>query len=1298
MSHSIETKKLEIDSLQKDIANYFLVYFKTTIISSSDYDKLITYLRENLDIFTDIKSKIENHDLSNSEKIAAIFVALKNNYNVIESELLRRITINLDFLQQRRAEPFEPFQIDLFVFGDIVKYLKDAFDWYTFIFYAYNKLSTHQIQNEKTEFRVSYLTNWAYFKNSIRDSSDPTFNLILEKPQLSDHEEKSLNEMISVCFQNPTEEYFENTNELIFKGNYIQISDIAAKIENQTNQTVIIFALHTVCINQSLELQGKMLKLAIIARKIICLGNQTFNLNGESAWQYMDQTSKTGHGLQGLSGGAAGIFFCVSDKFENIKGLTITVNGGDGGYGQNGLAGVNGDDGITPNLVREDKHRTLFSMLLEGSGVKDLKTGVKDNGFMKLKGSPITEAGVVYEIFDFDNKTLYFGTCGTNGTNGGNGGTGGEGGYGGEVTVVTLSDNGIVETMPVCWSKVGQNGKDGNGGKGARGGIGGKNGHDVLVVEKLMIKNIDSFIDKGYAENGSNGIDGHNRTHLNPNTKIKFDSIPNILIKFKRFLLNEKSPLNYSAIMEFYNKINENTALNDPSMSSSLDFVNEFKDLEQIFMQSADHSYWPIIFGSFQLRIEIKLGATIVIDNQYSILKGLRLLTLTILNYIENKILAPLIVKPKEYLKTMLNNVSELRDGNKIQAIIKHQDSYTRTLNQNISEVKHFVELMQIQVPNIQLDIDKIFQNFKNKISEIIENLNGELEKLQNNREATEFNLTISRVFGLIKIVVSLTNFVGLISIIEKVESQSKKPLQTIDSAFLEKNGKILTKELFNELKNYHFDSNLSNCLKNLEGCIQKDLSDNIPYDMIIDKITVFLAEQKKSIDESDISGEKKEHEVNTANFYLSLSRLVINWYKMDHQSDILLQINNCINEVNKKKNQLSIFEFYFGNLLRPIVSNTIDKLDKCTRTLATASASKLFFSKREIRDVCEKAKKKIISQTQGFKICSELVHKMDQFAELLETILTYFEHMDGHRNHANFAKFIAEIHLADTTNLNDQYSVALFYLKQMNSKYNVLEQLCQAESAVKQWLFPFAYIYLDNLIDDSVEISEGQDSTNHFLNTICKKLGKMIDITGKDECTVNNERDRNIIRLTEDHLFYCFPCEGNNRSLIKNILKGNEVLIKTIQNGPSTYDGLKFSEIKLLLKIKNKNKIDEPELGVCLKKFEISMTHMGPSYYQFNEKVWTINNSPLEIVHIFDGNRKNQVYEKTKEGNPMLSPFTTWKIQLRSAEKGANDPFKILDKFHDNIELEFVGKGSYIRSGCKISDKDIERYYHLHN
>jgi hypothetical protein len=150
--------------------------------------------------------------------------------------------------------------------------------------------------------------------------------------------------------------------------------------------------------------------------------------------------------------------------------------------------------------------------------------------------------------------------------------------------------------------------------------------------------------------------------------------------------------------------------------------------------------------------------------------------------------------------------------------------------------------------------------------------------------------------------------------------------------------------------------------------------------------------------------------------------------------------------------------------------------------------------------------------------------------------------------------------------------------------------------------------------------------------------------------------------------------------------------------NSSPDEDAIKFNTIEL--NFKSKNETAQFKVDDILKGFIINMTHLGNSYYRYNDKIYPMTTNSQIMWYYFERNsngepvRRSLSYDKLKNGDFMLSPYALWKIKLINIENKHNISFKDLEIYKDEIKLELVGNGYYVNKGGVNEDLMVESYY----
>jgi hypothetical protein len=107
--------------------------------------------------------------------------------------------------------------------------------------------------------------------------------------------------------------------------------------------------------------------------------------------------------------------------------------------------------------------------------------------------------------------------------------------------------------------------------------------------------------------------------------------------------------------------------------------------------------------------------------------------------------------------------------------------------------------------------------------------------------------------------------------------------------------------------------------------------------------------------------------------------------------------------------------------------------------------------------------------------------------------------------------------------------------------------------------------------------------------------------------------------------------------------------------------------------------------------------THTGNSYYRCDQKIYLISNPSQTIEYSFEKKENgepvdfNDVYRKIKDGDLMISPYSSWRLNLK---KVADATFDELEQYKNEIDIELIGYGGYLEGGLNVSRFEIDNYY----
>lgn len=180
----------------------------------------------------------------------------------------------------------------------------------------------------------------------------------------------------------------------------------------------------------------------------------------------------------------------------------------------------------------------------------------------------------------------------------------------------------------------------------------------------------------------------------------------------------------------------------------------------------------------------------------------------------------------------------------------------------------------------------------------------------------------------------------------------------------------------------------------------------------------------------------------------------------------------------------------------------------------------------------------------------------------------------------------------------------------------------------------------------------------------------------------------------------FMFGHINTHKDTISKLLSGEEVTFKSDIRGANK-NAIKFKTINLNFVINERqNSSLQTEFEKELDSFEIWLTHLGHSYYQCDERAFVITSEAQEINFTLRKNsngepfRTNDVYNKLKDGQYMLSPYTMWTAKLLNVSAKAS--FSRLTQFKDmDIDVELFGNGQYIKENVSdICNSELTNYY----
>lgn len=338
------------------------------------------------------------------------------------------------------------------------------------------------------------------------------------------------------------------------------------------------------------------------------------------------------------------------------------------------------------------------------------------------------------------------------------------------------------------------------------------------------------------------------------------------------------------------------------------------------------------------------------------------------------------------------------------------------------------------------------------------------------------------------------------------------------------------------------------------------------------------------------------------------------------------------------------------------------------------------------------------------FKLETSFLHCAENLEEAIIVTIDLYERIQNYQQQKELANYIEStinFEAANSLNTEDPAIYSAFgYLEEEINASLALNKYAVAKNALRQYVFPFAQFYIDELTLPSN--SKLKNDFKILFNTAINQVNNINSKVKEFRTSINNQFDGFIMKAHFNRGYIStkpfFVWENRtHKDVIFKLLSGEKVALKAdVLKSDDDKDVIKLIEIGM-----NFIALDaasQTELKNSLKKYMINATHLGNSSYKFHNNIYLIKSNSQKIVFSFEKDtngkplHKNNVYCKIETGNMMLSPYAMWEIQLINSSK-MND-FDELKMFNGKVDLELVGYASYLTGKININKTDMDVYY----
>lgn len=1230
--------KLEIKEIIKEISrNYEVRKY------SHGIQNLLSELVQRYDVIKDLR--IQNSDTQNEMEIVKkiLMIAKMMNMDVSKindnalSILEKRKRLNfLQILTKRQlvSNGIENWKALLILTEE---YFLNSINWYTFLRNMYAQLSNYDTQLHKNKF-ISINTvssnNFNHFLAEAEQYDIEGLNAVRDV-ELTEIRLMDLNEAVRITIKNGINPSCSD-NKLIIKAEFIKFSDFIS-----TND-VLRFNCDSVITSITIF----ALNTVFIDRDFLAVGKNLQLTIIAPKWEIIGTRKIV---LDGKSSEH-------SKKEKAQSGVKAGDNGLNGDPGSPGgsagsFIGI-GEHFFNVGNLKISANGGNGGPGQDGGDGRDGKQGENVN-CPNSKARVENERYMIAVMYNqFTGAENVYGTPGGRGGNGGNGGKGGVGGKSGHIKIFYIS-NEPIKTKIITFTDTGNDGDPGSGGNSGKGGRNGD--HYTCFYRKIItpvyweleswLQRVETISSGTFAKNGNiGGID--DASPLPSEASVDIQDPIQLIIEFKNYLIaNSMNIFEKNSLTQFLTLLNNDT--NIKMKYKTFWLVEEFKNLEKQTQNDTFNVQTILFYQSLSDRIleySERFNHNETSDLYKKILGMLYTATLSKMDNLKPNSEPTLILDIEKYLSYVIDKINKLKtlqaNSKLVEVINGFKSKYKSEIDKKIDEASVFVNIQ------IASELTIINEQIDNKISQLIDEIIGSRKKVEKNKH--ELKQQRSELAKTLK----LRTFTRGLNILSQVLSclgpWGKAAGTVIEMA-------KVSVELQNQKIENAFDS--AKALDVATAAIK-----------VKDVIAVMLDENNK--------------------------------HKSDEAS--LNAFDDAIQEAGSKIEYLVKHENYIYKEMIPMVQGMADELNNLSHELNGSSQAALDIANWQIQDALRDMKLNIKHFTHGYKVEGILASCIEKFEEAITTLIKVYDRLQNYQDQQNLANYIADVNSAadlSIITIDPKLGIAVNDLDISIKTNIILKQYKTAIDSFKQWVFPFAHLYIKE-----IELPSHLELEKNIQNLLSKAVTNINAMNAKIKSYKISIQNQDQYKFCEDFSssyvsskpFFVWENYVFKKA-ISELLSGKTVALKAdVMKSAYDKDAIKFLLIGIAFNFENKTR--QFEMEEKLKGFKLSATHMGNSYYRYDEKFYVITTESLNIQYTFEKNAQNEpvsenvAYSKIKAGDLMLSPYGMWEIQLIKSSNASS--FNDLSTFKHEVDLELTGRGCYVATDHEITDLYIDNYY----
>lgn len=1286
---------LSIKKLTQNIATHFQrlennLQEDTLAESADQFKAAYSYL-------LDIKKQLEN-SASLADFIEQIILEMALKLNVtFESSIvseIKKYKEYLEFLQKKNSNLIVPSWSSGFAANELV-YLDSLQRWYTFYSKFYDTLCSYEVQKNHQNYNIGEFT--MTIDRLLADPKRTEFSIqqiglkkFVEQFQtlgnleptiitmtINRFKAENMLKMVKTSFTY-TVQVLPSANNVTIQGRFVIFSNVMDHLTNEDFKTIEIFATKTVFIDRSLNRTNTLKQLAIVAPKwqIIADAHSVVEiiLNGANVQPRNED-----------QGGAGGSFLGLGNTFVSTEKLAIFANGGNASsgyteemnYNHVGFWNQSCHSKFDDSYDRAGYYLGYDYKLLTISACMEVCPYINGPLSMDVPPSPVSK---YRENFCCALNTSDVSHIG-----------GGYPGDHGAIVIMTLPSGKLpfgiflsVQKGTSCHS------------------------HQTAVSAKYTVEKFWHDYQYCVVRSCQYLSKKPELTDWDHMTKNLTDP-GKIIQRFKEFLreeiLKNSDNLQETLPQKFLAHLETNPNVTNWYTPNILELAADLQILERQYLKFANQVNPSVFLPYYRYFYDhVRAAANNLKNNSdpdlkllYNYLSAAAMTKINALNYQKP---TNLIIDITPYLDQLLERIKEYKNFKRYVQKANTHDQFQQQIRKAIEEAHDIV------INSVNTEIDKIFVQLNKDTTQVINDVEqaekeakDQVKQLTEYREKLKNSIIATKILDIIQITGSLLSFLGPVGVgigavlgggtalakdvvaVDDLENLGNLPSSSSLTNMvgrLKREGQTFKEQLTEGIalmeQTAASDDEVQQLKKEFQSVVEtiREMENKNEFQSV--SPTEVLSQRQELSQKLDkrAKASKSEKMIKLSvrlQAVIGLTGEFYNLYKQHKKDESkLAKLNTAIEEAEKAAYQLDQFKQAIYTDMVPMFRNIQSNVKNLGQRLQNDSHASLAVAKWNIQRNLDKAIRMLADISKTFNVAADMANCIKQVQKGAELTINIYDTIQDYEDRSQMVSYIYDMSRDDLGQItNASVRSALEHTTKLVETNIIMGEYFNAMSAIKTYVFPFPNYFLGNVYSlptlSSTDLGSDAGLEELVIN-ISQNITHINKEIKKDNLQVKGEYDQYIhqTEFTFSKSTAPFYTWKNDPNLVRRLLRGEEITVSANVRDQMK-NAVKFKEIGIYLRIqppsRNITALDTEEaqknLDTELQGYQVFMTHTGDSYFRCDNLFYIIHtNDHLTFSYTLEKNEKgesrdkNNVYVKISKGVHLLSPYTTWRIQLR--------------------------------------------------